>query len=76
MSEIDYGSMTDEELAEKSEELAAERTRVRLEQNKVSAEQEIRRSLATMSGAGREALLLRLSGEAKPKAETKKGDDK
>lgn len=59
---VDYTSWTDEALAEKSAELADERTRVRLDQNAVNAEVELRRMLNDMSGAARHALVLRLTG--------------
>lgn len=70
MSDIDYTAMTDAELDVAEGELAAERTRVRLEQNKVSSEKELRRMLQEMSGAARQALVLRLSGSAGSVGET------
>lgn len=57
-----YASMTDAQLAAAEADLAQKRTAIRLEQNACSAEIELRRKINEMSGAAREALLLRLGG--------------
>lgn len=61
---FDPASASDEELAVEADRLAALRTEVRLQQNAVSTEQELRSMLAGASGATREALLIRLGGSA------------
>lgn len=58
----DVTTWSDEELDEEAARLAAERTRVRLAQNEINAEIEIRATLTKLSGAAREALVLRLNG--------------
>lgn len=71
MSDVDYASMSDEELEAAAAALADERTRVRLEQNVCQAEVELRIMLKNMSGAARHALVLRLTGDATPAGASK-----
>lgn len=54
--------LTDAELDAEDTRLAAERTRVRLAQNDVTAEKETRALLAGLSGASREVVRARLEG--------------
>lgn len=67
---IDYTTWSDEDLAVEADRLAEERTRVRLQQNAVSAEADLRRMMKGMSGAAREALTIRLEGGVAPKSAT------
>lgn len=59
---LNLAKATDEELAAESKRLAKLRTEVRLAQNAVQTEIETRTMLAGLSGATREAVLVRLGG--------------
>lgn len=67
---VDYTSMSDDDLRAASEGAAAERTAVRLKQNAIQAEIEIRQKLSEMSGAARDAIKLRLGGGTTPAGKT------
>lgn len=70
-AQVDVTKMTLEELSAEQARLAEERTAVRLRQNAVTAEIEIRNMLdKTVSGATREALILRLGGGITPTGDT------
>lgn len=58
--------MSDEKLEKLSSDLAETRTQVRLAQNAVASEIEIRRALAAMSPETRRVINLRLGGEIAP----------
>jgi hypothetical protein len=59
---VDYSTWSDEDLTARADVLAAERTRVRLDQVAIGVELEIRRSLAAMSPETRRVISLRLGG--------------
>lgn len=62
--------MTDAELTVEAARLAELRTAVRLAQNTVTAEQELRAVAGTLSGAAREAFIKTLGGSITPVGET------
>lgn len=73
MSDIDYTAMSDEELRTLEHDLAAQRTAIRLDQNAVQAELELRTFMAGLSGAAKQELRnrLTLAGGVKPTGDTK-----
>ncbi len=65
----DYSTWTDAKLEAKAAELAQQRTAIRLEQLKVSAELEVRASIAQLSPAAREVFAIRVGGGITPAGE-------
>ena len=61
--------LSDEELDALSDELAAERTKVRLDQLEVQAERDLRRALASMPESSRRVVTIRLEGNISPTGE-------
>lgn len=62
----DTAKLSDEELEARRSELAEERTRVRLAQNEVQAEIDLRAALSSMSGPVRRIVEIRLGGTVTP----------
>lgn len=73
MSDLDVTTLSDEELRSLETSLAQERTRIRIQQNAVQAELEIRAFMKGLSGAAKQELRARLlvGGEVKPTGEAK-----
>jgi hypothetical protein len=74
--EQDLSKMTDEQLAAAAAQLADDRTKVRKAQNAVTAEQEMRKALAGMSGPAREVAKIRLEGKIDAEGGAKPQEDK
>jgi len=70
MTTTDYSQMTVDELHAEANRLAEQRTAIRLQQNAIQAELEIRKALEGMSGAAQQALRVRLEGGVKPTSVT------
>lgn len=67
VNDTDVGGMSDEELEAEQAELATLRTAVRLRQNEVAGELEVRKAMAGMSAAGRGRLVkIQLEGGIAP----------
>lgn len=69
MGALNVSEMTDEQLAERAAVLAAQRTAIRLEQNEVQAEIDLRRALSSLSGETRRIIAVRLGGATTPQGE-------
>ena len=74
LSTKDVGKLTDEQLTAEAEELAEMRTAVRLRQNEVNGEIELRKATAGLSAAARGRLAtIQLEGGVSPKGEAAGG---
>lgn len=62
----DLSKLSDDELEALEADLAAERTSVRLRQNDVAAERDLRRALASLSPESRRIVSVRMGGELAP----------
>lgn len=62
----DLHKLSDEALATLEAEVAAERTAIRLQQNDIQTERELRLAASRMSGATREAFLQLVGGSVHP----------
>lgn len=69
----DVASLDDEALAAEAARLAALRTEIRLRQNEVQAEIDLRAALASMSGSSQNIIKIRLGGAIEPSGEVTGG---
>lgn len=69
MATKNLSKMNDEELAAEAESLAKQRTEIRLRQNEVAQQQQIRAALATLPPETRRIVKIELEGNVVPAGE-------
>ncbi len=75
VSHRDVQRMSDDELREESDGLAEQRTEVRLRQNEVNAELEIRQALKALPAEAQRVVRIRLEGGIAPVGDANAGED-
>lgn len=68
---VDVSTMDDDQLSAWAADLADQRTEIRLAQNRVQAEIDLRRALSSMSDETRRIVQVRFGGAATPEGEAR-----